>query len=76
MIEAVADLRTALRAAGSELVVRVGRPEEVLSQLLRRTGAGAVYCHSEVRSHVYTYTHAWFNLYYCISSTDAAASND
>ncbi|EFN59149.1 hypothetical protein CHLNCDRAFT_56756 [Chlorella variabilis] len=48
LAEAVADLRAALRAAGSELVVRVGRPEEVVGELVRRTGAGAVYCHTEV----------------------------
>lgn len=47
--EAVADLRAALRAVGSELVVRLGRPEEVLGELVRRTGAGAVFCHTEVR---------------------------
>lgn len=44
----MADLRQRLRAAGSELVVRRGRPEEVIAELVRRTGAGAVYCHSEV----------------------------
>lgn len=49
LTEAVADLRAALRALGSELVVRCGRPEEVLADLARRSGAGAVYCHSEVR---------------------------
>lgn len=48
LAEAVADLRVALRAAGSELVVRLGRPEEVIGELVRRTGAGAVYCHTEV----------------------------
>lgn len=48
LTEAVADLRQRLRAAGSELVVRQGRPEEVIAELVRRTGAGAVYCHSEV----------------------------
>ena len=48
LAEAVADLRSALRAAGSELVVRVGRPEEVIGELVRRSGAGSVYCHSEV----------------------------
>ncbi|PRW58276.1 blue-light photoreceptor PHR2 [Chlorella sorokiniana] len=46
--EAVADLRAALRAAGSELIVRLGKPEEVIGELVRRTGAGAVYCHTEV----------------------------
>jgi hypothetical protein len=49
LAEAVADLRAALRAAGSELVVRVGRPEEVVAELVRRTGAATVYCHTEVR---------------------------
>jgi hypothetical protein len=44
----VADLRASLRAAGSELVVRVGRPEEVVAELVRRTGAATVYCHTEV----------------------------
>ncbi|KAL4859435.1 Blue-light photoreceptor PHR2 [Chlorella vulgaris] len=48
LAEAVADLRAALRAAGSELVVRVGRPEEVVAELVRRTGAATVYCHTEV----------------------------
>jgi deoxyribodipyrimidine photolyase len=48
LVQAVADLRRRLRAAGSELVVRVGRPEEVLAEVVRRVGAAAVYCHSEV----------------------------
>jgi deoxyribodipyrimidine photolyase len=48
LAEAVADLRSALRAAGSELAVRVGRPEEVIGELVRRTGARGVYCHTEV----------------------------
>ncbi|GAB4817664.1 hypothetical protein N2152v2_004710 [Parachlorella kessleri] len=48
LLEAVADLRARLRRAGSELVVRLGRPEEVLPALARRLGAAAVFCHSEV----------------------------
>ncbi|KAL4431003.1 hypothetical protein ABPG75_006259 [Micractinium tetrahymenae] len=48
LTEAVASLRQRLRAAGSELVVRLGRPEEVIAELVRKTGAGAVYCHTEV----------------------------
>jgi deoxyribodipyrimidine photolyase len=43
--ECVQDLRARLRAAGSELVVRVGKPAEVLARLVRDTGAGAVYTH-------------------------------
>ena len=41
----MSDLRTRLRDAGSELVVKVGKPEEVLARLVRDTGAGAVYTH-------------------------------
>ena len=48
LLEAVADLRARLRRAGSELVVRLGRPEEVLPALAKRLGAAAVFCHSEV----------------------------
>jgi len=47
-LQAVADLRGRLRAAGSDLVVRLGRPEDVVSELAHRIGAAAVYCHSEV----------------------------
>jgi hypothetical protein len=48
ILDSIADLRAALRAQGSELVVRVGRPEEVLPALVREVQAGAVYCHGEV----------------------------
>lgn len=48
--EAVADLQSALRALDSDLIVRFGRPEEELGELVRRTGAGAVYCQTEVRA--------------------------
>ena len=48
LIQAVTDLRERLRAAGSDLIVRIGRPEEVLGELVRKIGAGTVYCHSEV----------------------------
>ncbi len=44
----MADLRSRLRAAGSDLVVRVGRPEAVLPELAAGVGAGAVYCQGEV----------------------------
>lgn len=47
LVEAVSDLRSRLRAAGSDLVVRVGRPEEVLGELVRKVGGGMVYCHGE-----------------------------
>ncbi|KAG2488675.1 hypothetical protein HYH03_012836 [Edaphochlamys debaryana] len=48
ILDAVADLRSRLRAAGSELVVRWGRAEGVLGELARAVGAGAVYCQAEV----------------------------
>lgn len=44
----MADLRQRLRDAGSDLVVRLGRPEAVLKELAAAVGAGAVYCQSEV----------------------------
>lgn len=48
LLDSVADLRSRLRAAGSDLVVRVGRPEAVLPELAASVGAGAVYCQGEV----------------------------
>ncbi|CAL1398615.1 unnamed protein product [Linum trigynum] len=48
VIESVSDLRKNLRARGSDLVVRVGRPETVLAELAKAVGADAVYAHREV----------------------------
>ncbi|MQM01560.1 hypothetical protein Taro_034315 [Colocasia esculenta] len=48
LLESVRDLRNSLRARGSDLVVRVGRPETVLVELAREVGADAVYAHQEV----------------------------
>ncbi len=48
IIEALHDLRARLRAAGSDLLVRIGQPEQVLPQLARELGAGRVYCHGGV----------------------------
>lgn len=48
LIQAIHDLRQRLRGAGSDLIVRIGKPEEVLVDLARRIGAAAVYCHTEV----------------------------
>jgi deoxyribodipyrimidine photo-lyase len=44
--ESVADLRDSLRDRGSELVVRRGRPEEVVPALVEAVDADAVYCHT------------------------------
>ncbi|GLI65248.1 hypothetical protein VaNZ11_008735 [Volvox africanus] len=48
ILDAVSDLRARLRADGSDLLVRVGRPEEVVPELAAAVGAGAVYCQAEV----------------------------
>lgn len=48
ILESVADLRNSLRSRGSDLVVRVGRPEEVLPEMAKAVGADAVYVHMEV----------------------------
>ncbi|KAI0529594.1 hypothetical protein KFK09_002148 [Dendrobium nobile] len=48
LLQSVADLRRSLRARGSDLVVRIGRPESVLVELARSVGADAVYMHREV----------------------------
>jgi hypothetical protein len=48
LIESVSDLRKNLQARGSDLVVRVGRPETVLVELAQAIGADAVYAHREV----------------------------
>ncbi|KAF8014919.1 hypothetical protein BT93_H0655 [Corymbia citriodora subsp. variegata] len=48
LLESVSDLRRSLRDRGSDLVVRVGRPEEVLAEMAKAVGAEAVYAHREV----------------------------
>ncbi len=49
-IEAVADLRQSLRQRGSDLIVRVGNPAEILAQLADDHEAEAVYASKEVTS--------------------------
>ncbi|KAK9918887.1 hypothetical protein WJX75_007839 [Coccomyxa subellipsoidea] len=48
IVDAVTDLRDSLRALGSDLIVRIGKPEEILMDLAKKVGASKVYCHSEV----------------------------
>lgn len=48
LLESVADLRKTLQSKGSELVVRIGKPETVLLELAQAVGAEAVYAHREV----------------------------
>jgi len=47
IIESVADLRKSLRDRGSDLVVRVGKPEEEITQIARDLRAGHVFCNRE-----------------------------
>ncbi|XP_031499085.1 blue-light photoreceptor PHR2-like [Nymphaea colorata] len=47
LIQAVADLRQSLKKRGSDLVVRVGKPEKVLVELARNAGADSVFAHRE-----------------------------
>ncbi len=46
-LESVADLRKNLRSLGSDLIVRVGKPEEILFEIARETKAGWVICNRE-----------------------------
>ena len=48
LLECVSVLRDNLRERGSELLVRVGKPEEVLVDLAKSIGADAVYANQEV----------------------------
>lgn len=48
LIESVSDLRKNLRERGSDLVVRIGKPETVLVEMAKIIGADAVYVHREV----------------------------
>ena len=48
LLESVAALRASLRSIGADLVVRVGKPEEILPNLVEMTGASAVYASKEV----------------------------
>lgn len=48
LIESVSDLRQNLQKRGSDLVVRIGKPETVLVELAKAVGADAIYAHREV----------------------------
>ncbi|KAG0626041.1 hypothetical protein M758_2G098100 [Ceratodon purpureus] len=48
LIECISNLRSSLRDRGSDLVVRIGKPEEVLVDLAKSVGAEALYAHQEV----------------------------
>ncbi|MBE9137600.1 DASH family cryptochrome [Nodosilinea sp. LEGE 07088] len=48
LLESVADLRRSLQNLGSDLVVRVGLPEDIIPDLVKAHGVTAVYWHEEV----------------------------
>lgn len=48
LIESVSALRKSLRERGSELVVRIGKPEEVLLDVCRKVGAKRCMYHREI----------------------------
>ena len=50
LIETVADLRKQLQQKGSDLIIRQGKPEEEIPQLVEALKIDAVYWHEEVTS--------------------------
>ncbi len=50
LLDSVADLRQSLRNRGSDLLIRVGNPADVVAELVRQTHAEAVYTSQEVTS--------------------------
>uniref|UniRef100_A0A7N0TLJ2 Photolyase/cryptochrome alpha/beta domain-containing protein n=1 Tax=Kalanchoe fedtschenkoi TaxID=63787 RepID=A0A7N0TLJ2_KALFE len=48
LIQSVSNLRQNLQSRGSDLVIRIGKPEIVLAELAKEVGADAVYAHREV----------------------------
>ncbi len=50
LIEAVADLRQNLQKIGSNLIIKIGEPENIVAELQQNIGAKAVYASKEVTS--------------------------
>lgn len=50
IIDAVADLRTSLQERGCRLIVRVGKPEEILFDMCRESKSSWIFCNRE-RTH-------------------------
>ena len=48
LLESVADLRRSLQAIGSDLIVRCGKPEEIIPTLAKQFQVSAVHCYAEV----------------------------
>ncbi|MEM1218865.1 MAG: DASH family cryptochrome [Bacteroidota bacterium] len=47
ILESVADLRASLKKLGSELIIRIGKPEEVIFELARQCRTSWVFCNRE-----------------------------
>lgn len=47
ILESVVDLRDQLKDKGGDLIIRKGKPEEVIFDLARQTGSFAVFCNRE-----------------------------
>ena len=47
IIESIIDLRKSIRKLGSELYVRVGKPEEVIAEMARKVRSSWVFCNRE-----------------------------
>lgn len=50
LLESVANLRQSLRSLGSDLIVRQGKPEQVIPNLVQPLDIAAVYYHTELTS--------------------------
>jgi deoxyribodipyrimidine photo-lyase len=48
LLESVADLRQSLRHKGADLIIRIGKPADVLAELASDIGASAVYTSKEI----------------------------
>ncbi|MGD1939232.1 MAG: DASH family cryptochrome [Cyanophyceae cyanobacterium] len=48
LLESVEDLRRSLQSLGSDLIIRWGKPEDIIPSLVQQTNADAIYCHKEV----------------------------
>ena len=48
LIESVANLRESLRSLNSDLIVRIGKPEDILPELAQQYEIGSIYYHAEV----------------------------
>jgi len=50
LIESVANLRANLRSLNSDLIIRIGKPEDVLPEFIQQWGISAIYYHTEITS--------------------------